>query len=82
MRISKLIRASELDSLVAKRDQPATIKLENGVQEVQGGITVSRALAEKLVDAVGQVLGVDTGTISEHKFDLAVKAAQQVLMHS
>lgn len=34
----------------------------------------ARASAEKIVDAVGEALGVDTGTCSRDRFDAAVEA--------
>lgn len=36
-------------------------------------------IAEQLVDAVGEALGVDTGTCSETKFKAACKAAKGIL---
>lgn len=35
--------------------------------------------AEKVVDAVGEALGVDTGTVSESRFDAAVDAAEKLM---
>jgi hypothetical protein len=35
--------------------------------------------AEEIVDAVGEALGVDTGTINEHRFNTAKIAARIVL---
>jgi hypothetical protein len=37
------------------------------------------ALAEKLVDAIGTALGVDTGTIPESQFEEAILAAARIL---
>jgi hypothetical protein len=34
----------------------------------------------RIVDAVGEALGVDTGTISEAQFDVAVNAAQKEML--
>jgi len=36
-------------------------------------------LAVQLVDRIGDILGVDTGTISEWKFEEAVEAATEIL---
>lgn len=36
-------------------------------------------LAESLVDAIGEALGVDTGTIPESRFADALEAAQKIL---
>lgn len=62
----------------AKRFAEAMIKRQDGALRGPTVLWVLPSLNENLVHAIGEALGVDTGTIHESKFEAAVEAAKRV----
>jgi hypothetical protein len=57
----------------------SSLAIERWIRRETGELLRNRAVARDIVDAVGEALGVDTGTIHESRFEEAVDAARGVL---